>query len=548
VVRVSTLWVTPGRTEPRADVDLAVLQRRLCHSSGREGTLWPVAGTVAAAVLVAVILVTTEPVLAAGALLWTLLMALVWVGAVLVERPPFARPRISAAAYRPGSVAGDVLASAAAGQVRSSLALLRKAHTLEIGRDAVLATVPTVAPPWPVHLAGRSWHEVPVPPERHACWPQTVGVLAASGLPFERCPCGGQRPQRPFAPWEHRNERVADRVVLRLAGGAEALPPARGRHARRPRIVPVPVFAPVALGRLGLAGRALTSHRARLTMAALTLSVPLVLLVAGTTSDTLVPFLQHRTDHADRGGGPGAVSRSSRGEAPPGGSGASGGPGGPAPGSPATISAPVTSPVVPGSAPASATSAGGTAAAAAPAGSATRSAARAGATTRPPGGAGSPAGSARSGSSAGSGTTPPGSGTASPGSGTTSPGHATTSATGHTGAHGTPDAVGIAAAVGHTVSSVAAPVVSAASSVAAPVVRPVVSAASSVAVPVVRPVASAASSVAAPVVRPVASAAAPVVKSVATPVASIAPPLAATASLAAETLGSVASGGTDGPP
>jgi hypothetical protein len=58
------------------------------------------------------------------------------------------------------------------------------------------------------HLDGIPWHEAPLPPKRHACWPQTAGFVRYFTY-VERCACGavnydclGRDPR-----WQDRNSR-----------------------------------------------------------------------------------------------------------------------------------------------------------------------------------------------------------------------------------------------------------------------------------------------------------------------------------------------------
>jgi hypothetical protein len=522
--RVTTLWVTPERTPTRPDVDLAVLRSRLRTSTGREGTLWPVAACLVVATAVTVVLVLTEPLLAVAALLWTSGTVATWVVAIRRERPAGSRPPFGVADYRSGTTAGDVLASTSADQLRTSLALLRKAHTPEIGRAAVLATSPAVAAPWPVHLHGRSWHEVPPPPERHACWPQTVGVFATSGLPFERCACGAQRIQRLFAPWEHRNERVAFTPV-RPAPRASAAPVAvraRRRHRRPvPKILALPLPASAAGSFLALAGRAATSRGPRMAMSAATLSVPFVLLLAGTTADSLhLPFLPHGIGTGDR---PTATSVSA---APAQSAAESVADARPVEASSASAPASAGSATTRGVLGSTSTAAGATAGDAAQA-SAGSDGSDGSASARDAG--------ARRASSAGSSSVRSSSSVGRPVSSvrsTTEPAAAAGSSSSTAGpvrsavSSVVAPVSSAAGPVRSAVSSVAAPVTSAVSSVAHPVVAPVKTAvSSSVAAPVTSAVAAAVSSVARPVVAPVqttvSSVAAPVVTKASTVVAPV---------------------------
>ena len=48
-------------------------------------------------------------------------------------------------------------------------------------------------------IDGVSWHEAPVPPRRHTCWPQTVALGRG------RCACGAMQTSDGF--WIERNSR-----------------------------------------------------------------------------------------------------------------------------------------------------------------------------------------------------------------------------------------------------------------------------------------------------------------------------------------------------
>jgi hypothetical protein len=183
------------------------LHRWLGRSTGREGTMWPGLSAAAVALLVAAALWPTAPRWSLWAVAWTAVVVVIWVACVLVDRPPGRRPRLDADSYRPGSAAGQVLGSARADQIRLTESVLRAARTEAIGRRAVTIALPAVAEPWPLHRDGVSWHEAPLPPARHPCWPQTIGVYATSGRGFERCPCGAVRAERRVSPWRRRNER-----------------------------------------------------------------------------------------------------------------------------------------------------------------------------------------------------------------------------------------------------------------------------------------------------------------------------------------------------
>lgn len=62
-------------------------------------------------------------------------------------------------------------------------------------------------------LDGVSWHEAPIPPRRHRCWPQTAGVIDYFTT-VERCACGAINYDAALQGsdyWMRRNERRANK-------------------------------------------------------------------------------------------------------------------------------------------------------------------------------------------------------------------------------------------------------------------------------------------------------------------------------------------------
>jgi hypothetical protein len=74
------------------------------------------------------------------------------------------------------------------------------------------------------HQDGVAWHDAPIPPADHHCWPQTMGWVGEWGLTqILRCPCGaiargsdikicremGMAPEEQDKRWDRRNSRAA---------------------------------------------------------------------------------------------------------------------------------------------------------------------------------------------------------------------------------------------------------------------------------------------------------------------------------------------------
>jgi hypothetical protein len=491
--------------------------------------MWPSLSCLGLALVIAVVIARGDPGLAVAAVMWTILIVGIWTGAVISDRPRNHRPVVRAADYVIGSRAAAVVAAAPVLEARHALAVMRRART----REAFLAAaegLPRVAPPWPLHRLRLPWHDTAPPRQRHACWPQTVGVLAGSGRRFERCPCGAIRQQRWLAPWEQRNEQLG--VPM----------PRRHRAPGTPQVVTVPTSLP-ALGAALLAlppldGRPLTERRVRMLVSSLILSVPIVCLSASGTAEPvrdLIPRIGSAITHAlkDGGGAPGGgVSGGSSGvvtlvaagthpgpsapaaaaAAQPSGAGAGAG----SVGSPATGRSAADAP-----APRSGSRGGTSGVSATETVTAPSSAASGGSSARPVGAVPSAPASVP--------TTAP----------TGAPASAPTPSTGGPSKQGViPPAVGSAVA---PVTSAVGPVVAPVTSAVGPVVAPVTSAVGPVAGPVVSAVAQVVTAVSS-AAAPAASVVGPVISNVAAPVSTaVAPVVSAAGSAAAPVASAVGS-------
>ena len=67
------------------------------------------------------------------------------------------------------------------------------------------------------HLDGVKWYEAPVPPRKHKCWPQTMGILP-SGEDVYRCACGATRNPR-WKGWLEVNSRELPEEFKRVTVG-----------------------------------------------------------------------------------------------------------------------------------------------------------------------------------------------------------------------------------------------------------------------------------------------------------------------------------------
>lgn len=65
------------------------------------------------------------------------------------------------------------------------------------------------------NLDGVSWTAAEVPPRRHTCWPQTIGVMDYGTKVVHRCACGAIRmsPYLSSTDWSERNSRERNRVL-----------------------------------------------------------------------------------------------------------------------------------------------------------------------------------------------------------------------------------------------------------------------------------------------------------------------------------------------